>query len=90
LIRFSRLILCCYFDFGFLPGSPKAFDQRPNAGLWDVRLGIQLNVLRRKSPKRLAFRNFDRLVFEGWLVSDGFGFYAARTGKGVTPDKFND
>jgi hypothetical protein len=25
----------------------------------------QLNVLRRKSPKRLAFRNFDRPVFTG-------------------------
>jgi len=25
----------------------------------------QLNVLRRKSPKRLAFGNIDRLVFEG-------------------------
>ena len=25
----------------------------------------QLNVLRRKSPKRLAFSNVDRLVFEG-------------------------
>ena len=25
----------------------------------------QLNVLRRKSPKRVAFSNFDRLVFAG-------------------------
>jgi hypothetical protein len=31
----------------------------------------QLNVLRRKSPKRLAFGNMDRLVFAGsfvWLL----------------------
>src|SRR5262245_22078820 len=28
-------------------------------------LGHQLNVLRRKSPKRLAFGNIDRLVFAG-------------------------
>ena len=28
-----------------------------------VALRHQLNVLRRKSPKRLAFSNFDRLVF---------------------------
>ena len=28
-----------------------------------LTLRHQLNVLRRKSPKRLAFRNFDRLVF---------------------------
>ena len=30
-----------------------------------VALRHQLNVLRRKSPKRLAFSNFDRLVFAG-------------------------
>src|ERR1700730_6504944 len=35
---------------------------------WDLeaeilRLRHQLNVLRRKSPKRLAFRNLDRLIF---------------------------
>jgi hypothetical protein len=35
---------------------------------WDLEaesltLRHQLNVLRRKSPKRLAFSNFDRLVF---------------------------
>jgi hypothetical protein len=28
-----------------------------------VALRHQLNVLRRKSPKRLAFNNFDRLIF---------------------------
>ncbi|MGA3343109.1 MAG: hypothetical protein ABSD11_21595 [Methylocella sp.] len=28
-----------------------------------VALRHQLNVLRRKSPKRLAFSNFDRLIF---------------------------
>ena len=28
-----------------------------------LTLRHQLNVLRRKSPKRLAFSNFDRLVF---------------------------
>jgi hypothetical protein len=32
----------------------------------------QLNVLRRKSPKRLAFGNIDRLVFAGlYLVAPG-------------------
>ena len=30
-----------------------------------VALRHQLNVLRRKSPKRLAYRNFDRLIFAG-------------------------
>ena len=30
-----------------------------------VALCHQLNVLRRKSPKRLAFRVFDRLIFAG-------------------------
>ena len=30
-----------------------------------VALRHQLNVLRRKSPKRLAFNNFDRLIFAG-------------------------
>ena len=30
-----------------------------------VALRHQLNVLRRKSPKRLAFSNFDRLIFAG-------------------------
>ena len=30
-----------------------------------VALCHQLNVLRRKSPKRLAFRIFDRLIFAG-------------------------
>ena len=30
-----------------------------------LSLRHQLNVLRRKSPKRLAFSNFDRLVFAG-------------------------
>ncbi len=35
-----------------------------------LTLRHQLNVLRRKSPKRLALRNLDRLVFAGlyWLV----------------------
>jgi hypothetical protein len=28
-----------------------------------VALRHQLNVLRRKAPKRLAFSNFDRLIF---------------------------
>ena len=28
-----------------------------------LTLRHQLNVLRRKSPKRLAFRNLDRLIF---------------------------
>jgi len=32
-----------------------------------LSLRHQLNVLRRKSPKRLAFSNFDRLVFAGPL-----------------------
>jgi transposase InsO family protein len=30
-----------------------------------VALRHQLNVLRKKSPKRLAYRNFDRLIFAG-------------------------
>jgi len=30
-----------------------------------LTLRHQLNVLRRKSPKRLAFSNFDRLIFAG-------------------------
>jgi len=30
-----------------------------------VALRHQLNVLRRKSTKRLAFSNFDRLIFAG-------------------------
>ena len=30
-----------------------------------VALATQLNVLRRKSTKRLAFSNFDRLIFAG-------------------------
>jgi transposase InsO family protein len=35
-----------------------------------LTLRNQLNVLRRKSPKRLAFSNFDRLVFAGlyWIA----------------------
>ena len=33
----------------------------------EILLRHQLNVLRRKSPKRLAFSNFDRLVFAGPL-----------------------
>ncbi|MGA3340469.1 MAG: hypothetical protein ABSD11_07555 [Methylocella sp.] len=35
-----------------------------------MTLRHQLNVLRRKSPKRLAFSNFDRLVFAGlyWIA----------------------
>ena len=35
-----------------------------------LTLRHQLTVLRRKSPKRLAFSNFDRLVFTGlyWIV----------------------
>ena len=37
-----------------------------------VALRHQLNVLRRKSPKRLAFSNFDRLVFAGlYRISPG-------------------
>jgi hypothetical protein len=37
---------------------------------WDLEAEIvalrhQLNVLRRKSPKRLAFSKFDRLIFAG-------------------------
>src|ERR1700687_3508812 len=31
-----------------------------------LTLRHQVNVLRRKSPKRLAFSNFDRLVFAGF------------------------
>jgi len=30
-----------------------------------LTLRHKLNVLRRKSPKRLAFSNFDRLIFAG-------------------------
>ena len=30
-----------------------------------LTLRHQLNLLRRKSPKRLAFSNFDRLIFAG-------------------------
>jgi predicted RNase H-like nuclease len=35
-----------------------------------LTLRHQLTVLRRKSPKRLAFSNFDRLVFAGlyWIA----------------------
>jgi hypothetical protein len=40
---------------------------RPRAALEAEILVLrhQLNVLRRKSPKRLAFSNVDRLVFAG-------------------------
>jgi hypothetical protein len=46
-------------------------ERRPlSTSPWDLEAEIltlrhQPNVLRRKSPKRLAFSNFDRLVFAG-------------------------
>src|SRR5260221_9240689 len=47
---------------------------RPRAALEAEILVVrhQLNVLRRKSPKRLAFSNIDRLVFAGlYRVASG-------------------
>ena len=47
---------------------------RPRAALQVENLVLrhQLNVLRRKSPKRLAFSNVDRLVFAGlYLAAPG-------------------
>jgi hypothetical protein len=37
-----------------------------------VALRHQLNVLRRKAPKRLAFSNFDRLIFASlyWIAPE--------------------
>ena len=40
-------------------------DHRASLEAEIVALRHQLNVLRRKSPKRLAFSNFDRLIFAG-------------------------
>jgi hypothetical protein len=48
-----------------LVGSHRAVPIKIFARGGDLTLRHQLNVLRRKSPKRLAFRNFDRLVFAG-------------------------
>jgi hypothetical protein len=39
------------------------FRSRASLEVEIVALRHQLNVMRRKSPKRLAFSNFDRLIF---------------------------
>ena len=46
----------------------------------------QINVLRRKPPKRYAFRNFDRLVFVGlYRLAPGIVDVLAIVGPGTVP-----
>jgi hypothetical protein len=47
-----------------------------------LALRQQLNVMRRKSPKRLTFNNFDRLIFAGLYapcVLDAFAIVEPET-----------
>ncbi len=72
------------------------------AGLFRTRAALhaeilvlrhQLNVLRRKSPKRLAFNNLDRLVFVGLYglapkVRGALTMSQARNGDRLAPRRF--
>ena len=50
------------------------FRSRASVEVEILSLRHQLNVLRRKSPKRLVFSNFDRLIFAGlYRISPGVG-----------------
>jgi hypothetical protein len=56
------------------PSSTHSLGRRSRSGAWFGLLSVeiltlrhQLNVLRRNSPKRLTFSNFDRLVFAPYI-----------------------
>src|ERR1700694_4532111 len=56
MIDFLRLLACAL---------TRLFRSRGRLEAEILVLRHQLNVLRRKAPKRVAFSNFDRLVFAG-------------------------
>jgi hypothetical protein len=56
MVEFCKLIWCALFGL---------FRSRLSLEAEIVVLRHQLNVLRRKSPKRLTFNNLDRLIFAG-------------------------